>query len=252
MIRGPEQVIRIGAILALFLMVAEAARAAPLVADLSKGLVAITAGFAGADVLLFGAIDEPGDVVVVVQGPSERVAMHRKSRVAGVWINTATMTFDDVPSFYAIASTRPLDEIAGESVLTRLQMGVERLRLPLPSAKASPNVAQVWRQALIRNKQQLGLYPTEVSSVEFRGERLFRTLVKFPANVPTGTYQVVVYLLRENDVVKAQTIPLSVSKIGMEAFVFDFAHERRATYGVVAILVALMAGWLAHAAFRKD
>jgi uncharacterized protein (TIGR02186 family) len=243
---------RIWAVLAGFLLLAEPARAAPLVADLSDHLVAITAGFAGADVLMFGAIEEPGDVVMIVKGPSERVAMHRKSWIGGIWINTATMTFDEVPSYYAIASSRPLEEIASETLLARNEMGVERLKLELPRAKASPNLAQEWRQALVRNKQRDGLYSSEVEKISFLGERLFRSRVQFPANVPTGNYRVDVFLLKDDRVISAQTTPLIVSKIGVEADIFDFAHQQSALYGIIAIFLALMAGWLAHVAFRKS
>lgn len=241
----------LAALLALGLAIAGPLRAAPLVADLSKHLVAITTGFAGTDVLLFGAIDEPGDVVVIVWGPPQEVVMHRKSKIAGIWINTAAMTFDRVPSFYSVASSRMLDEVASDVVLSRLEIGVERLNLPLPPAKASPNIARNWRDALIRNKQRLGHYGKDVGQVIFLGESLFRTLVEFPANVPTGTYQIEVYLLRDGRVVSAQTTPLIVGKIGVEAEVFDFAHNYSALYGLIAILVALVAGWLAHVAFRR-
>ena len=241
----------LAALVVLGLAVAGPLRAAPLVADLSKHLVAITTGFAGTDVLLFGAIDEPGDVVVIIWGPPEEVVMHRKSRIAGIWINTAQMTFDRVPSFYSVASSRALDEVASDLVLSRLEMGVARLNLPLPPAKASPNVARNWRDALIRNKQVQGHYAQEIGQVIFLGESLFRTLVEFPANVPTGTYQIEVYLLRDGRVVSAQTTPLIVGKIGLEAEVYDFAHNYSAFYGLIAILVALVAGWLAHVAFRR-
>ncbi len=248
---GKAIALGVGALAVLGLAVAGPLRAAPLVADLSKHLVAITTGFAGTDVLLFGAVDEPGDVVVIIWGPPEQVVMHRKSRIAGIWINTAQMTFERVPSFYSVASSRSLDEIASEHVLSRLEMGVERLNLPLPHAKASPNIARNWRDALIRNKQRLGHYAREVGQVIFLGENLFRTLVEFPANVPTGTYQIEVYLLRDGRVISAQTTPLIVGKIGLEAEVYDFAHNYAAVYGLIAILVALVAGWLAHVAFRR-
>jgi uncharacterized protein (TIGR02186 family) len=255
-LRTPSAALGLGvlvvpALAILALMLAAPLRAAPLVADLSKHLVAITTGFAGTDVLLFGAIDGPGDVVVIIWGPPEEVVIHRKSRVAGIWINTAQLTFDRVPSFYSVASSRPLEEIAGDHVLARLEMGVERLDLPLPHAKASDNVARAWRDALIRNKQRLGHYAREVGQVIFLGENLFRTLVEFPANVPTGTYQIEVYLLRDGRVVSAQTTPLIVGKIGLEADVYDFAHNYSALYGLIAIAIALVAGWLAHIAFRR-
>jgi uncharacterized protein (TIGR02186 family) len=161
------------------------------------------------------------------------------------------MTFAEVPSYYAIASSRPLEDIASESVLARNEMGVERLKLKLPRAKASPNLAQKWRQALIRNKQRDNLYSTGVEKVVFLDERLFRADVTFPDNVPTGVYEVTVYLIKDRKVESAQTTPLTVEKSGVQAEIFYFAHEQSALYGIVAILVALMAGWLAHVAFRK-
>jgi uncharacterized protein (TIGR02186 family) len=246
--------IQVGIVAVLALLAWQAAgpaRAVPLVADLSKHLVAITTGFSGTEVLLFGAIEDPGDVVVIVRGPPEKVVMHRKSRIAGIWINTSSITFKNVASFYAVASSRPLAEIASEQVLARHEMGVGNLNLELPRAKASPDIAAQWRDALIRNKQRLGHYGEESGPVTFLGDRLFRSLVEFPANVPTGTYKVEVFLLEEGRVVSAQTTPLIVGKIGLEAEIFDFAHNYAALYGIIAILVALVAGWLAHVAFRR-
>ncbi len=222
-----------------------------LVADLSQRLVAITTGFAGTNVLLFGAVDGQGDVVVVVRGPDRPVTMHRKSRVLGVWANTAQMTFERAPSFYTVASSSPLEKIALDTVRVRHELGVGALRLELPPAKASPNVAKEWRAGLIRNFQRAGLYSREERPITFLGNRLFRVEIHLPANVPTGAYQAVTYLLRDGEVLSAQTMPLFVSKVGAEAYVFDFAVRHSAYYGLIAIAIALMAGWLAHLAFRK-
>lgn len=223
----------------------------PLIADLSEHLVAITTGFAGSEVLLFGAVDMPGEVVVVVQGPRREVRMHRKSRVLGIWMNTTSMTFDAVPSYYAVNASAPLDEIALPQVRARQQMGLKHLDLPLPAAKASPNVAEEWRNALIRAKQRAGHYHAEVGDVRFLGRRLFRAAIRFPANVPTGSYTVETYYLRNGRVVGAQTTPLQVSKVGLEAEIHDFAHNHASLYGLVAIAIALLAGWAAHSVFRK-
>lgn len=227
-----------------------AARAA-LVADLSDHLIAITTGFSGASVLLFGATEQAGDIVVIVRGPSQPVLMHRKSRVAGIWINTASMTIENVPGFYAVASSRPLEEVASESIRRRHQMGVEYLPIAPPTTKASSNIAEQWKAGLIRNQQRSGLFPKAIGRVNFLGGRLFRTRLELPANVPTGTYRVEVFHLREGRVLGAQTTPLSVSKVGLEAEVFDFAQNRAALYGLIAILVALVAGWIGHIVFRK-
>lgn len=224
---------------------------AELVADLSDHLVAITTGFAGTEVLLFGAVERAGEVVVTVRGPTVPITMRRKSRIAGIWMNTASMTFERAPSFYAVSSSGRLDEIATESVRQRHAMGTDHLELPLAPAKASPNVAQEWRNALVRAKQRQELYARDVGRVTFLGARLFRTKIFFPANVPTGSYQVDTYLLRDGRVVSAQTTPLIVSKVGVEAELYQFAHQQAAAYGLVAIVIALLAGWGGYALFRK-
>jgi uncharacterized protein (TIGR02186 family) len=235
---------------ALLLGLCLPARAAPLVADLSEHLVAITTGFSGAKVLLFGAVEDRGDVVVVVRGPTGRQTLHRKSRVAGVWMNTARFTFANVPVFYAVASSRPLDDVAEVNTLSRHELGVENLRLEARTL-ASPNVVEEWRQGLVRNKQAEGLFVDQPGQVTFIGDRLFRASIYLPPNVPVGFYKADVFLLREGRVVSAQTTPLSVSKVGLEADLFAFAHEYAALYGLIAVCFAFLAGWLAYVAFRR-
>ena len=109
----------------------------------------------------------------------------------------------------------------------------------------------VFRKALLRNKQRAALYTKGHGKIKMLGKRLFRTTVVFPANVPTGTYSVNVLLFRGGQVVYTETTPLTVRKVGLEAGIFNFAHQHSMLYGVIAILIALMAGWIAGAMFRK-
>ncbi|HEV7370157.1 TIGR02186 family protein [Arenibaculum sp.] len=228
----------------------QALRAQALVADLSHHLIAITTGFTGTEVVLFGAVDGPGDVAVVVQGPPDDTVVRRKERVAGIWLNTRRLGFTQVPSFYRVATTRPLGMLVEDSVLQRHEIGLGYLNL-VPGEPAPPETVREFREALIRKKQEDGLYSTEHAQVAFLGERLFRTTIYFPANVPTGAYIVSVYLIRDGDVVSAQTTPLAVSKIGFSADVYDFATRQSLLYATVAIVFAMAAGWLAGAVFRR-
>ncbi len=237
-------------LLFLPLLLPAPARAQSCLVDISEYLVPITTGFAGSSVFIFGTIERMSDLVLTVQGPPSTIEMFRKSRIAGIWINTAKMSFNQAPSFFAIAANRPLGEIAAESELRLHQMGVEHI-VDLPPAKASPNVRDTWKQALIRNMQRKGLYATGVESVAFPGPTLFRARIQLPANVPTGEYKVSAFCLVDGKVQGARTVPLSVSKIGVEAEIFDFAHNLPLIYGVIAVILALVAGWLAHVVFRR-
>lgn len=227
-------------------------RAQDLVADLSDHVIAINTGFTGTRVLLFGATEGEGEVAVVVRGPVDRATVREKDRVAGVWINQASMKFTGVPGFYAVASSKPIEEIAPANVLERAGIGLKHLPLATADAEdASAETVAVFRDALIRGLQRRNLYVTETGQVSFLSGRLFRTRIEFPANVPTGQYQVEAYLFRDGQVVDAQTTPLIVGKVGLGAEIYDFAQRESALYGLAAILVAVAAGWLASVVFRR-
>ncbi|MCR9222149.1 MAG: TIGR02186 family protein [Alphaproteobacteria bacterium] len=222
-----------------------------LVADLDDHLVAITAGFTGTELLLFGSIDGEGEVVVVVHGPKEDVVVRRKDRVAGIWINRDDATFRGVPAFYHMAATADLQGLdLPETALSRHQIGVENIRLRLMPGQQAEG-SESFAEALIRNKVRIGHYTRDPGVVEWRGGRLFRTTVLIPANVPVGTYTVETLLVQGGEVVSAQTTPLFVNKEGFGAQVFRAAHSYPAYYGLAAILIAGFAGFGANWIFRK-
>jgi len=235
-----------------FLSAAAVAQDAPLVADVSENLVAITTGFTGKEVLLFGATDGPGDIAVVVKGPARDITIRKKDRVGPIWVNTDSVTFRDVPSFYRIASSKPLEEFAPPNLLARFQIGTENIRLePVLETEMTAEAIAEYRKALVRLKTGQSLYDEGLGSVNTTSNRLFRTRILFPSNVPTGTYFVEVYLFRNGTVAAAEIVPFNISKIGFGADVYDFAHNYSAIYGLLAIILAAAAGWAASVAFRR-
>jgi uncharacterized protein (TIGR02186 family) len=227
-------------------------RAQALVADLSHHLIAITTAFVGTNVVLFGTVEGGGDIVVTVHGPRQDQIVRRKARVAGIWINREGVTFRNAPSYYAVASTGPLDEIARPDVLTSLEFGTDHLRLePIDAAGLTISEITAFQDALVRRKQDQGLYSRKPGQINFLGEELFRTTLVFPANVPPGIYQVQVVELIDGFATDAQRSTLVVSKVGLEADVYDFAQQQAALYGLTAIALAILAGWLASVIFRR-
>ena len=248
---------RVSAAAGLAAMIVLAAPATPhaqgFVADLSDHLIAITTGFAGTSVLLFGALDgPPADIAVVVRGPTEETVVRRKERVGPVWVNADSLRFADVPSFYSVAASRPLTELAAPDELRRHGLGAENLRLdPLVAEGHSAAEVGLFREALLRRKERNGLFTAEPGDVRFLGGSLFRTRLFFPANVPPGTYQVQILEFADGIVHGAQTNALVISKIGLEADIFEFATQRPVLYGLASIVIAVAAGWTASLVFRK-
>lgn len=224
----------------------------PIVADVSKHVVAITTGFVGTDVLLFGATDGDGDVVLVVRGPTQTHVVRQKEKLAGImWVNTDTVTYESVPGFFHVASSRPLAEILSLAAQQQQRMVPDAFDLSPRNPADDAPARQGFRDALVRLKQNIGLYALDEQTVTLLPNRLFRSDLTLPPNVPTGAYSVEVYLVRDGEVVSAEITPLVISKVGFGADVYDFAHQHGALYGLAAIAIAVVAGWGAGMVFRK-
>lgn len=222
-----------------------------LVIDLSDRVVAITTGFTGSNLLLFGAVEQEGDIVVVVRGPREDTVVRRKERVAGIWVNRAELAFADVPAFYAMASTGPVSEVVSDMVRREYELGVDRLRLTPVDSSVDSETVRNFGQALRRANIRRGVFRPDVERVTFVGGRLFRTDIHLPSNVTVGRYAVNVYLFSDGQLVDLKTTELNVRKSGAEARVYNFAHDYGLAYGVLAVVIAVVAGWLANLAFRR-
>ena len=222
----------------------------PLVADLSEDLIAITTRFTGTEVLLFGATNGIGDVIVVVRAPSSQVTVRQKGRVGGVWINKEGVIFNNVPGFYHLASSRSIDKLLPPTVLKKEQIGAENLSV-VSATKADGLDISTYKKALIRNKKRSGLYNSQPGKITFLSNRLFKTSVDFPSSVPIGKYSAIVYLVHNGKIIDRTTTPLQVQNTGFEAKVYAFANNQPSYYGIVAVVIALFAGWLASVMFRN-
>jgi uncharacterized protein (TIGR02186 family) len=222
----------------------------PVVVDLSEDFVAITAGFNGTDVLLFGATTGIGEVVVVIVGPNQNATVRLKEKFAGIWVNGREVVFKDVPAFYQVLSTDTLDEWLPLQVREANQIGVEYLEI-VPNGDTEPAIAADFRNALIRTKQAKGHYGKVENTLDLTGGRLFRSRVFFPADVPVGIYEINTYHVVDGRVISTQTIPLTISKTGFEAAIYRIAQQNGALYGIAAIIVAVLAGMAGNALFRR-
>jgi uncharacterized protein (TIGR02186 family) len=88
--------------------------------------------------------------------------------------------------------------------------------------------------------------------VEFLGPSLFRVRIPVPAAVPRGQYNADVYLVRDGAIIGAQSTPLFIEQAGLERGLFNFAHDWPLAYGVSAVVMSLVLGWLSSVVFRQN
>ena len=232
-------------------------------ADVSTRTIAVTSGFTGTEIVVFGSVvnsrqpsAEAGtyDVIVVLEAMATPLLARRKSNVAGLWVNTSSVAFEGAPSYYAIVSTRPIEEIADDDLLEKNAIGLDFVRLA-PAAQSAiatqPGELKTFKEAVIRLKQKEGLYLKQDYGVIFIGKSLFRSSIALPANVPVGPLTARVYLFREGDLLSAFSSRVRFEREGLELWLYRFAMRQPTLYGLFAVLVAVMAGLIASALFRR-
>lgn len=231
-------------------------------ADVSTRSVAITSGFSGTQIVVFGAVGqsrqpspESGlyDIVVLVEGVSAPLVTRKKSNVAGLWINTESVAFQSLPSYYGISSTRPIEEIAEPAVLNTFEIGFDHVRIePGPGQlDLDQKRLQDFRAAVVRLKEKEGLYVRNDYGVAFIGKSLFRASVSLPSNIPVGPVTANVFLFREGKFLSRHSATVQLEREGLERWLHGFAFGYPFFYGVFAVALAVIAGIVASALFRR-
>ncbi|MBX4335138.1 TIGR02186 family protein [Bartonella raoultii] len=190
------------------------------------------------------------DVVVSLEGQTRSMVMREKKRNAGVWINTDSLVFNNVPLFYSMVTTREIDEISSAEDYKRLGLGLSYL--PLQTDEHDQTKIQSFRDELIKLQKARKLYHEEVGGVRFGSGTLFTAHFRLPANIPVGHYKVRAYLFRDGQSIDSATTTLEIVKAHIAYTIFFSAHQHSFLYGIIAVLVAVSTGFLCRLIFRKD
>jgi len=236
-------------IFVLFLGCANAQAALDI--DVSEPNLEITTGFTGDRLTLFGTATPGGDIVILVKGPKKNTTIRRKSNVMGLWLQGQSITFRDVWGYYNVASSKPIIDIAPEDVRKKHNMGLNSLIFIPDDRQASSDISR-FTEALIQNKQLQGLYALTPNAVEFLNDRLFKTTIDMPANVPLGDYEIQAFLFRSGKLVDQETHPFSIAQVGIAASIHNFANDRPFLYGISVILLALLSSFMAVLLLRRE
>lgn len=229
-----------------------------LVPDVSQRQIEIRYSFTGAELLLFGAIVYPGgrapangaDIAVVVKGPVEPIVVREKQQIAGIWMNVESARFRSAPSFYAVASSRPLGELIDERMAAIYELGLGNLQLS-PGSGAPADVQRRFEDGLIDLRRRGEMYVETPNGVEISEGVLYRARVSIPARVPVGTYTAETFLIQDGRVLAGAVREIRIEKLGFERFVAMAAERWSLAYGLAAVAVSVLLGWGASALFRR-
>jgi uncharacterized protein (TIGR02186 family) len=236
-----------------------------LVPDISARQVQIRYSFSGAQLLLFGAIaypdgrmpSRPADVAVVLRGPVQPILLREKKKIAGIWMNADSSRFRSAPSYYAVASSRPIHDLVDDRTASIYELGIHNLQLS-PGGGSLPERERHFEAGLLDLRSRAGLYSENPHGVEITDGILYRAIVTIPSQVPVGTYTAETFLIEPNAVpgrsgrvVAVATRDIQIDKSGFERDVWLAARRYRFAYGLASVVLSLGLGWAAAVAFRR-
>jgi uncharacterized protein (TIGR02186 family) len=192
-----------------------------LVPDISARKVEIRYSFTGAQLLLFGAIIYPGgrapsrpaDIVVVLRGPVQPILVREKQRILHIWMNADSSRFRSAPSYYSVASSRPITDLVDDRTAAIYEMGVHNLQLS-PGGGALPEKERRFEAGLLDLRRRHGLYAENPRGVEISDSVLYRATISIPSQVPVGTYTAETFLVDRGKVIAAATRDIQIDKSG--------------------------------------
>ena len=223
-----------------------------LVPEISQHDVQVRQGFTGTELLLFGAILDPAqrgdyDIIVVLKGPSEPIRLREKERFAGIWVNAESSDFRSTPSFFAVAASRPVEEIVDEKTAAIYEFGTRYIQLS-PSGAIDPEKQTRFAAGLVDLKTRQGLYQQSSGTASEGGVQisegvLYQARITLPSNVTTGIYTAETFAVTGGRVIASAQTEVNVRKVGFERFVEDRSQDSGLLYGLAAVLLSVGMGW---------
>jgi uncharacterized protein (TIGR02186 family) len=194
--------------------------------------------------------DRQVDIAVVLRGPVQPILVREKQKIAGIWMNADSNRFRSAPSFYAVASSRPIGDLLDERTAAIYELGVHNLQLS-PGGGALPDKERRFEAGLLDLRTRRGLYQENPHGIEINGGVLYRAVITIPSQVPVGTYTAETFLIDRRKVVAAATRDIQINKSGFERTVALAARRHQILYGLTSVALSLGLGWAAAAAFRR-
>lgn len=245
------------ALLALVAFVALTGQRDPiLVPEVSQHEIQVRQGFTGTELLLFGAIldpdgrraQQPYDIVVVLKGPTQPILLREKEKRLGIWVNAHSTAFRSAPSFFAVASSQPVGEIVDERTAAIYELGLDFLQLS-PAGAIDPEEQARFTAGLVDLRQREGLFREDPNGVTINEGVLYQARMAVPSNVVTGRYTAETFAITGGRVIASAVAQVEVRKLGFERFVAQQAEESSMLYGLFAVGLSLLMGWLAGRVF---
>ncbi len=214
--------------------------------EITPPRIEIGAGYSGRNIRISGFASPDSKVVVVARGPDTDEVFQRRGRAGPIWITRGRVHIAGVPSLFIRYAPEPVENFLPRNEIERYQLDPAAIRRQLHLSPADPE-EQLLREQYVRLKVEQRVYRVVDGELELGqpGDSGVPYSVAFhwPRKAPPATYEVRVHEVVGGSVVSTAVVPLEVAKLGFPAAVSRLATGSAPVYGVLAVVIAMIAGF---------
>lgn len=145
-----------------------------MVTELQTHHADVTTHFAGQDLLIFGALSKPHDVINKVTSPGEDVAMFHKTTAGPFWLDGGKPTVRRAPSLFYLLSSPPIARIVKPDEQRRYGLHFANALADARADQPATAVMDDWQAAFRRLKKRNGDYLKLSNAVKLEEKTFFR------------------------------------------------------------------------------
>ena len=238
-------------VVATFSLLLSDAPAWALTAQVTPQNVPIKLFYNGAKLKISGESDVNDDLVVKISSELEEAHMKYKGKAAGLfWIKIGDISFEHVPTVYLLASSGKLNALMPVAEQIQEGIGFESIKAAAEMESSAAGMdSERWIKEFIKFKKAEKLYQIQEGKVK-KEQGSYQLDIKWPFQAAPGTYNIEVLAVRDGKVVDRNETSLTVAKTGLVATLSNLAFNHAAVYGIIAIVVAMAAGFAVGALFK--
>lgn len=202
--------------------------------------------YGGARVRVEGVTGPDKKIIIVVQGGKTKEVFNTVGRVGPIWVNKGKVTISEVPSVLLVFSTEPVSACLARVAIDKYgldQPAIKKeVRIESRSSDKDRIADDFFLYKLKRGSYQLGEGEIRMGQSD-EGGRHYSLDFTLPKVAGPGQYEISVLECRGGEVVKNTDVPISVIEVGFPALITWLASTRPSSYGIISVLVAMIAGF---------
>ena len=216
--------------------------------------IEIGAAYDGTRVSVSGRVPSGASALVRLTGPPEDRRLKQKGRALGLlWMNLASVEISRVPDVFLLylPEGTPAEKTTGDSPWRPL--GLKGVEAHADIVATDPDKAAIFDE-FVKLKEKAGLYGVIENAVHYGTDdgrmKAFHALLTLPAALPQGRYRVEVLTMANGAVSTMSIHEIDAREVGMPAWISTLAFGHGTLYGVLAVLVAVIAGLVSGVMFK--